>query len=498
MITLVAVATLLLGAMPAIGTTTTLLAEGKPACEPDPLSVAAQRAGLVDFTEDPEAGTWTTWYTDVDALMPPPPPAAASEEGIAEILELKALQLNRTDAAVQQAQSYDVDAASSYWSDLMLHLVVAHSAKDGSKNPPRLSRQFAMLETAMHDALVVTWAAKYCYQRLPPGALDPTLSPVLKERASPSYPSEHAAVAGVIQVMFPVFYPPAEEPLGFDGIVTNVTESRILGGANYRSDVEAGLAIGRAVASQVLAARANDGSSDKTPVVVPTGPCLWKPTPPGFRAQPVEPHWGDVTPFAMASGSQFRPPPPPECNGVDWNAQARDIYEVSKTLTDRQKRIADYWAGGQGTETPPGMWLHVALNSTYSHGSSTMQTARILSHVAVALADAAIACWDAKFTYWGERPVTTIRATIDPTWSSYITTPPFPGYVSGHSTFAGAFSTTLTYFFPEDAVTYSALASEAAASRYYGGIHIRADNEIGLVLGTNVASVVIAHAELDA
>jgi len=488
---------MLVSAMPAMGGAAALVAPPKTECAPDVVSSTAQRAGLVEFTDEPEAGTWTTWYADVDALMPPAPPAPASEQGVAELVELKELQLSRTDEQVQQAQSYDVDAASAYWSDLMLHLIVAHSAKDGTKNPPRLARQLAMLETAMHDALVVTWAAKYCYERVPPSFVDPTLDPVLKARASPSYPSEHAAVAGVIQVLFPQFYPPNEEPLGFDGIVLNVTESRIVGGGNYRSDVDAGLAIGRAVGLQVLAARANDGSANTAPVVVPTGPCLWKPTPPGFRAQPVEPHWGSVTPFLMSSGSQFRPPPPPACGSSDWNAQSQDIYEVSKTLTQRQKDIANYWAGGQGTETPPGQWMHVALNATYAHGASTMETARVMSHTAVALADAAIAAWDAKFTYWAERPVTTIRASLDPAWSSFITTPPFPGYVSGHSTFAGASTNTIAHFYPDDAVMLSSLATEAAMSRYYGGIHIRSDNEVGLVVGTNVAGLAIAHAELD-
>lgn len=472
------------------------LIPGEPEkCVVDPVSAAAQRAGLVDFTEDPTAGAWPTWFVDVADLMPPAPPAVGSPEQLAELAELKMYQLNRTDDAVQLAQSYDTEAASTYWTELMIHLIVAHSAKDGSKNPPRLSRQFAMLESAMHDALVVTWAAKYCYQRLPPAAVDPTLLPVLQARASPSYPSEQAALAGVIQVMLPAFFPPNEEPGGFDQTAHNVTESRLIGGANYRSDVDAGLAIGRAVAQAVLDARANDGATNTAPVVVPTGPCLWQPTPPGFRAQPVEPHWGEVTPFLMSSGSQFRPPPPPACGSADWNAQTQDIYQVSLTLTDRQKAIAKYWAGGQGTETPPGMWLWVALNETYEHDLSTMQTARVMSHVASSLADAAIAAWDTKFTYWAERPVTTIRREIDPNWASFITTPPFPGYISGHSTFAGAATTTLKYFFPESAVELSAYATEAAMSRYYGGIHIRADNEIGLVVGTSIGGLAIQHAQ---
>jgi membrane-associated phospholipid phosphatase len=364
-----------------------------------------------------------------------------------------------------------------------------------------------MLEGAMHDALVVTWAAKYCYQRLAPGSVDPTLQPVVQQRASPSYPSEHAALAGVIQTILPVFFPPNEEAEGFDGIALAVAESRVVGGGNYRSDVDAGLAIGRAVGQAVLAARANDGATQASaPVTVPTGPCLWAPTAPNFRQQPVEAGWGLVTPFLMSSGDQFRPPPPPACGSSDFNAQTRDVYEVSQTLTARQKAIAFYWAGGQGTETPPGMWLWIGLNETIEHDLTTMQTARVMSHTAAALADAAIAAWDTKFTYWWERPITTIRRDIDPNWHTTrdgpddhrLDTPPFPGYVSGHSTFAGAATTTLMYFFPDATTELSAYATEAALSRYYGGIHIRSDNEIGLVVGTNIAGLAIQRASLSA
>jgi membrane-associated phospholipid phosphatase len=90
-----------------------------------------------------------------------------------------------------------------------------------------------------------------------------------------------------------------------------------------------------------------------------------------------------------------------------------------------------------------------------------------------AQADTFIACWDAKFAYWSLRPVTAIRRLIPgaSNWLSYIVTPPFPSYVSGHSTTSGAASTVLAGFFPQLAAKLDTLAEEAVVSRLYGGIH---------------------------
>ena len=106
-------------------------------------------------------------------------------------------------------------------------------------------------------------------------------------------------------------------------------------------------------------------------------------------------------------------------------------------------------------------------------------------------ADAFIACWDAKYAYWSLRPVTAIRRLVDPSWLSYIVTPPFPSYVSGHSSTSAAASTVLAAFFPANAAQLRAMAEEAAVSRLYGGIHYRSDNEAGLTLGRRVGGVAL-------
>src|SRR5262249_19628681 len=137
----------------------------------------------------------------------------------------------------------------------------------------------------------------------------------------------------------------------------------------------------------------------------------------------------------------------------------------------------------------------------------------------LAMADAAICAWDAKYTFDFWRPVTAIRngdldgnpaTDADPSWSSFIVTPPFPDYVSGHSSFSGAAATILAMFFGRDNIrftigsdslpgvprtfsSFSAAAEEAAASRLYGGIHFRSANEDGLQAGLEIGAWTITH-----
>jgi membrane-associated phospholipid phosphatase len=168
-----------------------------------------------------------------------------------------------------------------------------------------------------------------------------------------------------------------------------------------------------------------------------------------------------------------------------------EVYSLSRTLTDEQRRIADFWADGAGTVTPPGHWNLIAVDLLRAAEWSTQRSAQLFAALNTAQADAFIACWDAKYAYWSLRPVTAIRRLIDPSWLSYIATPPFPSYVSGHSATSGAASTVLAGFFPTRAEQLAGMAEEAAASRLYGGIHFRSDNEVGLALGHRIGHVAL-------
>lgn len=411
-----------------------------------------------------------TWLADAATAWPAPPPALEEERlpGVAPSPEARAA-----------AARWNVTAPTTLWTEELLTFIPAHVTNLGKGNVPRLARSMAILEIGMHDALAVARAAQACYARASPDGA-----------SARSYPDAHAAVAGAAGLLLSAAVP--NETARFQALAVEAAQARSTLGAAWPSDVEAGFALGEAVARAVLLARAGDGldlPNDRAP---PQSPCTWERAPPAFDG-PLEPRFGEVRPFLLPRGDALRPPPPPACGSDEARAQVRAIYEASFNLTDAQRAAALDWAGGRGTPSPPGIWLWLALNETRERDLSAEETARVMSHVAAALADAGIVAWDAKYAYWSERPLTAIRRDFDPEWSPLVETPPFPGYVSGHSTFSAASATILGHYFPDEASRFDALAHEAMMSRFWGGIHVMADNEQGFATGNAVGAAAVAH-----
>lgn len=277
----------------------------------------------------------------------------------------------------------------------------------------------------------------------------------------------------------------------------------------------AGVAWGQYVAGEVLAWRAADGWNAVVAPPSNTGPGAWIPTPPAF-APYLLPQWGFVYPFALSSGTQFRPIGPAALDSAEWAAEYNETKSLgafgSVTRTADQTEIALFWADGAGTETPPGHWNDIAQDVVAMQGTTLEQNARLFALLNIAMADAAIAAWDAKYHYAFWRPVTAIRAgdtdgnaatEMDATWTPLLVTPPFPEYVSGHSTFSGAGAAVLAAFFGTDDIafttesdalpgvtrsfsSFSGAAAEAGVSRIYGGIHFQSANEDGLATGRSI------------
>ncbi len=345
-------------------------------------------------------------------------------------------------AAPGQAQESGRSSVTP-WIELELDAIASHRT-----NPPRASRALAHLSAGMYVAAL---AAGH---------------------------DRDDAVAGAASAVLAHFYPDAAP--------------RIDALANQLADVESEAFAGGRLAGHLLIARArSDGSDAVWTGSPPDGPGYWVPTPPGYVYPPLEPLAGTWRTWNLRSGSQYRPGPPPAYGSPEFLAEAREVYEVSRNLTAEQRRIADVWADGPGSVTPPGHWNEVALDLVGAAGWSTVRQTRLFATLNTAQADAFIACWDVKYAYWTLRPVTAIRRLIDDAWLSYITTPPFPSYVSGHSTTSGAASTVLAAFFLDRAGQLRAMAAEAAVSRLYGGIHFRSDNEAGLELGRRVGAVAL-------
>lgn len=234
-------------------------------------------------------------------------------------------------------------------------------------------------------------------------------------------------------------------------------------------------------------------------------PSSWLPTS-AIRQQqaPLLPSWGNNRTFAAPSGSAcgiVGHPDYSEDPASEFYAQAMAVYETSKTLTPEQKTIARFWSDDPMlSPTPPGHWISIVLQIADRDNMDVLRTADILARLGVAVADAFIGCWWAKYKYDLIRPVTYIRRVIDPKWEPLLITPPFPEYPSGHSTQSGAAAAVLTGFFGagfafsdathvDDAIPardypdFDTAAEEAAASRLYGGIHFPAANKNGLEQG---------------
>lgn len=251
------------------------------------------------------------------------------------------------------------------------------------------------------------------------------------------------------------------------------------------------------------------------------------------------PHWQQVRPFALTSGSQFRPPPPPfyATDPAGYTADVQEVLELSANLTDEHKVIAEYWENGPASETPPGHWNLFAAYVSERDAHTLDDDVKLFFALNNALFDAGIAGWDSKRAYDYVRPITAVhflyagqrvqawagpglgtRAIDGAAWMpyqrSFVVTPPFPEYVSGHSTFSAAaaqvlrratgsdsFGASVTIFAgasnfepgitPHRDIklswaTFSQAADEAGVSRRYGGIHFEPGDLQGRVMGRKI------------
>ena len=270
-------------------------------------------------------------------------------------------------------------------------------------------------------------------------------------------------------------------------------------------------AYGQAIAKHVLDWSQTDGAAVVENLGFPIqytltkGPAHWTPTN-AIRLQqnPLLPNWGKNRPFAMKAGATCDIPAPPEYS-EDKTSElyklAMEVVEAKKNMTPEQKAIAKFWADdAMLTVTPPGHWISIALQILAKENADTAKMTEVLAKLSVAEADAFIGCWGAKYKYDFLRPLTYIKRVIDPKWESFLNTPPFPEYPSGHSTQSGAAATVLTQIYgenfaftdetglkdgnkPRSFKSFWAAAEEAGISRLYGGIHFRPAIENGLQQG---------------
>jgi membrane-associated phospholipid phosphatase/methionine-rich copper-binding protein CopC len=365
--------------------------------------------------------------------------------------------------------------------------------------PPVASRNMAIVESAVFDA-VNSFAQTYKNYHF--------------TGTAPVGGSVEAAAASAAYNTLLKLYP--NQKTFFDNAFT-ASLAKITDGAAE----DAGVVFGKTVADDILSLRSNDGASKTVTYNPGTNPGDWQPTAPGFAAA-LLPQWGSVTPFGLTSGAQFRPAGDPALTSDQYTAEfdrVKDLGSInSTTRTADQTQIAQFWADGAGTFTPPGHWNQIAQNVAATKGNSLLDNARLFALLDISLADAGIAAWDAKYQYNSWRPITAIQQAdtdgnpntiADPNWKPLITTPPFPEYISGHSTFSGAAATVLTSLLGDNISfnlnslgmpgvdrqfsSFNAAATEAGISRIYGGIHFNSANIDGLATGNSVGNYVLQN-----
>jgi hypothetical protein len=370
-------------------------------------------------------------------------------------------------AAAMSAAALRADAArvgdhtaSVRWSAIMRIFI---SAKPAATKPNAVAviRAFAYMGLAQYRAVVAT---------------DET--PGRPPHAS-AQGAVAAASAAVLSALFPADASFFESQLQSEELAAAKSD-------NPASSFAAGEVVGRAVGADVVALAQGDRFDAVWTGTVPTGAGYWSsdlvpPRPPQL------PLLGQMQPFFMESGNQFRPPPPPDFGSPEFLAALAEIRWLSDNRTRDQLRIANYWALTTGSLTG-GFWNEQVTERIARYALSERRAAHAIALVHMAAMDATIACYDAKYTYWLIRPYRVDQAITTP-----VGRPNHPSYPSSHGCSSGAAAYVLGALFPSDANQLAAMADEAAESRLYAGIHYRFDKDAALRIGRQVADLALSR-----
>jgi hypothetical protein len=268
-----------------------------------------------------------------------------------------------------------------------------------------------------------------------------------------------------------------------------------------------GIAVGEQVAEAVVASCADDGATAPSTYRPHTTPGVYVPT-----VFPAVPHWGKRKPWVMASGDQFRPGPPPSLTSDTWKRDLAEIKAIggktSAQRTPEQTAVAQFWEA-----TAPAVYWPVARSVATAPGRSESDNARLLAVAAMAMDDALIAVFDAKYAYNLWRPVTAIRNAEgdlrDPGWLPFIDTPMHPEYPCAHCIVSASLGAVLEAEIgggPSPTLSSSSstaggavrtwrspgdFAREVAVARIYDGVHYRNSTEVGSAMGRKIGELAV-------
>jgi len=385
----------------------------------------------------------------------------------------------------------------------------------GGTSPLVMSRVAAIVQASVFDAV---------------NGIDRKYAPVHVPPAGPAGASRRAAAVEAAYTALVALYPAQKST--FDARLAVSLTAIASDPLETSAGITSGIAWGKTAANGIWDWRTKDGF---TPAPDPfqggTGVGEWRPTPPGFLSG-AGPQFAYMTPWVIGSPSQFRPNGPPGMTSTRYVAdfnETKMMGSISSPIRTADEAIYSwFWAASTATY----LWNHVADSlieggdgdenddsGRWERRDSLLESARLLALLDIAMADAAIACWEAKYHYVFWRPVTAIpladtdenpATSPDPNWAPLFATPPHPEYPSGHSTVSGAAAVVLASFFGENrhftmdndlmiGVTrsfwsFSQALNEVKNARIFAGIHFRSACDDGQATGIQVANWVLGHA----
>ncbi len=393
-----------------------------------------------------------------------------------------ALILTLAMAQIPAVPSAHADAVTD-WNAIMQATVVVPPT-----NPNFQTRWGAIVQLAVFEAV---------------NSIVGDYEPYLGIIEAPSWASPEAAAVAAAHATLVTLRPGS-------ALTLNAVRDASLAAIPEGPEKEAGIIVGENAAIAMLLLREDDGWDDVVPYTPGTKPGDFQIVPPATTA--VLPHWGQVTPFGLLEGSQFRLPAPP---ALQTGLYAQDYEEVkllgslnSPYRPQDRTDVARFYAAA----SPVQVWNSAARQASAAQGMTLSENARIFALLAMGMGDAAIAGWDTKYHYNLWRPLTAIRngnldgnslTDADPNWVPLITTPAHPTYASGHATVSGAARRVLERFFgrnghdvtltnpnlPSIVLNYTSwdqITDDIDDARIYGGIHFRFDQEAGSLQGRKV------------
>jgi len=472
---------------------------------------------------DATAGNWRMIVLTGPTQVTVAAPSATTSAGyVAELDAIKSAQRNLTQAQ-RNAIAYWSGGGVLRWNQFARELVARYNLppaprSDGTypapdaenpfadpnfpfANPPYAARAYSYLSAAQYDALKAAWHWKFQYNRPSPTKVDNTIAALMPVSELPAYPSEDAVLSGVSADVLRALFPAAVEE-----ITLKAAEQRnaaLWSGRATASDVAAGLALGKAIAAIFVARAGTDGMRTAggttaqwqaiASAVTAQGEIAWvsRETPP---RPPMLPFFGQVRAWTMAPSDIVaeRPASPPSTSSQQMRDEVSEVRRTVEGLSRQQLAIAFKWNDGAGTYTPPGHWNDIAAELIRDARMGEVRAARTFAYLNMAMHDAAVGCWEAKFAYYNPRP-----SQMDASIKTPIGLPNFPSYPSGHSTFSAAAAAVLSYVFPDRAADFDAMRDEAGISRLYGGIHYTSDIVAGKAHGDRIATYTLSFARSD-